>query len=59
MAIAPELGMLFLIAFFVMLIAEALSMFPFRRCDEYCSEEAWKLICLGYMYMGLVDSCDG
>jgi hypothetical protein len=58
MAIAPELGMLFLIAFFVMLIAEVLSMFPFRRCDEYCSDDAWKLICLYYKSLACVDSCD-
>ena len=59
MVVMPELGILFLIAFFVMLIAEALSMFPFNKCDEYCSEEAWRLICLEYIYMGLVDSCYG
>jgi hypothetical protein len=58
MATAHELGILFLIAFFAMLIAEALSMFPLPRYDEYCSEDALKLICLEYMYMGLVNSCD-
>jgi hypothetical protein len=48
---------LFLIAFIVMMIAEGVAMFPIRRCDEYCDKEAWKLICLEYVYRGLVDSC--
>jgi hypothetical protein len=44
---------------FVTLIAKVLSMFPFRNCDEYCDKEAWKLICLYYMYLGYFDSCNG
>jgi hypothetical protein len=48
---------MFIIAFIVMSIAEGIAMLPIHRCDEYCSEEALKLICLEYMYMGLVDPC--
>jgi hypothetical protein len=48
---------MFLIAFIVMSIVEGLAMFPLRKCDEYCSEEALKIICLYYRFHGYVDSC--
>ena len=59
MKIAPELGIAFLIAFFVMVVAEALAMFRLPRCDEYCSEDAKKMICLYYKVLGYIESCDG
>ena len=59
MAIAPELGIVFLVAFFVMLVAESLSMFPLPKCDEHCSSKSKKLICLYYKSLGYVDVCNG
>ena len=57
MKIALELGIMFLIAFFVMIVAEALTMFRLPRCDEYCSKEAKEMICSFYEFRGYVDSC--
>jgi hypothetical protein len=49
----------FLVAFIVMMIAEGVAIFKRPKCDEYCSEEAWKLMCSYYEALGYVDSCDG
>jgi len=54
-----ELAIAFLAAFFVMVVAEALSMFRLPRCDEYCAENAKKIICVYYKFFGYGDSCDG
>jgi len=59
MVVAPELGIVFLITFFAMIIAWAVTASPLKKCDEYCDEGSRKLICLRYKLLGYVDSCNG
>jgi hypothetical protein len=58
MAVAPEIGIVFIIAFIAMVIAEALAILAMPRCDNYCSESARKLVCMYYKFHGYVDSCE-
>jgi hypothetical protein len=58
MSVAPELGIVFLITFFAMIIAWAVTVPPLKKCDEYCADGSRKLICLHYKLLGYVDSCD-
>jgi hypothetical protein len=48
------LAIMFLVAFIVMMIEEAMAMFPLRKCDEYYSESAIKLICMYYWFHGYI-----